>query len=189
MALCVDIDENPVLYNVNFSLKAGQLLHVKGKNGAGKTTLLRSLVGLCPLLSGSVTFEVSSSDDTMGYLGHKLALEPLLTVEENLKMATLGETLHTSPNDTLKSLGLFQHRNRFCDQLSQGQKKRLSLARFICVEKSLWLLDEPFTALDSQHQTYFKVAMESFVKKGGSILLTSHMDFDFNGIDWRELTL
>ena len=89
----------------------------------------------------------------------------------------------------LRKIKLYPHRERATLHLSQGQKKRLSLARFFILDKKVWLMDEPFTALDVEHQQLLKQQMILFVKSGGSIIMTSHNSWNFDDINWQEFVL
>lgn len=188
-SICIDIDDVPLIKNLSFTIEPSKLLHLKGKNGAGKTTLLRSLIGLHPLSSGTISFKDSLSQSDIGYIGHKPSIEPLLTVEENLIASALGEEYFLDSKVALEKLNLISHCYKFADQLSQGQKKRLSLAKFLMLKKSLWLLDEPFSALDFEHQIDLRVLISSYIKSGGSVIITSHLPLEFEGIHWSELSL
>lgn len=187
--LSVEIDDMVILDDISFGISQGQLVHIKGSNGAGKTTLLRVLSGLMPTSGGKILFDGSISQTDIGYVGHKAAIEANLTVEENIQASLLCEFPKVKIEQALVFLQLNHYRFHFSCQLSQGQKKRVSLARFFCLERKLWLLDEPFTALDVKFQATLKQAMIDFVEAGGSIILTSHMDIQFENISSKELLL
>lgn len=192
-SLSIEIDDEIIIKNISFSLEAGQLLHLKGKNGAGKTTLLRAILGLCPLSSGNILYQnkelTLNNNQDLGYISHKNSIESLLTVEENLNFITLGEATILTIEQVLRKIKLYPHRERATLHLSQGQKKRLSLARFFILDKKVWLMDEPFTALDVEHQQLLKQQMILFVKSGGSIIMTSHNSWNFDDINWQEFVL
>lgn len=187
--LCVEIDDVQILSNISFEVEAGQLVHIKGGNGVGKTTLLRTLVGMSAKSQGNINVSLERGRGDIGYVGHKLAIEQNLTVEENIKVAMLGESEHEDITSLLQKLYLPAHRYHYPDQLSQGQKKRVSLARFFALSRKLWLLDEPFNALDLTFQQYLKQAMIDFIQGGGSIMLTSHLDLTFEEVNFQEVLL
>lgn len=187
-SISIDIDEVRLINALSFTLEPSQILHIKGKNGAGKTTLLRALLGLFPIKEGAIVFN-TPYDHSIGYIGHKHAIEPLLTLEENIQASLLGEETVIDLAPALKMLKLYEHKDNLGDQLSEGQRKKVSLARFIMLKKSLWLLDEPFTALDVDYQRQLKNHMSTFVQGGGSILLTSHQPLEIEKINYRELVL
>lgn len=191
--LNIEMDERYLFENLSFALKPGQVLHLKGPNGIGKTTLLRTIAGLFPSAAGHIelvdnqgaTLNMSS----IGYIGHKLALEGLLTVEENLHFMSLAEQNQGNVEGALAAIELQAYRHQLTSHLSQGQQKRLSLARFFLLKRTLWLLDEPFTALDNFYQASFKQAIEKFVQANGMVILTSHIALSFKGCEFRELDL
>ena len=179
--VCLERDGFPIFKTVSFELFEGQLLHLKGKNGAGKTTLLKAILGMYPLSGGNI-----QSQARISFIGHKLAVEPLLTVEENLKfmMASYGETNDCQP--ALAAMQLTPYRERLASQLSEGQKKRLGLARFYAIQSDIWLLDEPFSSLDTTHQALFQVGIEQFLLQGGSVIITSHTELHSESLPIRE---
>ena len=183
----IEMDDEIIIDKFSLSVHQGEILHLQGINGAGKTTLLKAIMNLYPISSGQIKYKVNQ--DLIGYIGHKLALEPLLSVAENLKFAVLGALNHFELNAALAKLNFISIQDRLCSQLSQGQKKRLSLARFYLLPYSLWLLDEPFNALDTEQQLKLKTAMQLFAAKGGSIIVTSHNELQFSGIAFREILL
>lgn len=185
-SLSVEIEDIPILNDLSLTITAGQLLHLKGCNGAGKTTLLRAIAGLSPISAGTISVNPLISK---GYIGHKLAIEPLLTVEENLKYLIIEQSKPVAIEQILDQVQLRTHRYQMAYQLSQGQKKRLSLARFFAMKKDLWLLDEPFNALDINYQHFLKQALTEHIKQGGSLILTSHNELAWPGIEFREFVL
>ena len=169
---------------VSFVLQPGQWLHLEGDNGTGKTSLLRIVCGLSPALAGEVGWHGQpireAAHDYFGqlfYMGHGLALKEDLSPLENLMAdaAVAGrETSHDAAMQALGHMGLRGRERLPLRVLSQGQKRRSSLARMLTTRASLWRLDEPFVALDSHAQTVVCDVIADHVRAGGMALLTSH---------------
>lgn len=187
----------------HFSLQlgAGEIVRLAGANGAGKTSLMRSLVGL--LLPQQAKFswlgqEVTSVNifsDEILYLGHKPAVRFQLTPLENLRWyASLqsGQVKKVNEADllsSLESLGLSGYQNEPCSQLSAGQKRRVGLARMAISRARLWVLDEPFTAVDVHGVKILCDWIEKFISKGGTVLFTTHQQVDFKESQPRVIDL
>ena len=167
------------------SLAPGQLLRVEGANGAGKTSLLRMLSGLLPASSGEVRWRgqnVARLRDEFNaellYLGHAPALKDDLSALENLafSMALAGVAL--APEALLKALeraGLKGRSGLATRVLSQGQKRRAALARLeLSSDRTIWILDEPFNALDNAAIVWLTTLIESHLANGGMVVMTTH---------------
>ena len=191
--------ERQLFANVGFRLEKGGLLYLRGANGAGKTSLLRMLCGLSPPEDGQILWK-GESIKTLGdafrqdlfYLGHANALQEALTVNENLQFfATLGGNA-VSPSHTthaLASLGLRGCQNRFVRHLSQGQKRRVALSRLMLNRATLWVLDEPFVALDQAAIQMLADLIVAHLSRGGLAIVTSHQPVDFGNITPQVLEL
>ena len=170
--------------SVSFELHAGAALHLEGDNGAGKTTLLRALSGLSPLAQGQVWWRGQSTAEARSafhadllYLGHALGLKDELTALENLQLgaAVSGQTLAPSQAlDALATQGLKSRAHLPLKVLSQGQKRRVALARLQVARAKLWLLDEPFVALDTDAVQVLQGLLRAHLEQGGALLFTSH---------------
>jgi heme exporter protein A len=172
---------------------------LQGENGSGKTTLLRTLCGLSPPYAGSVNW----GDDNINnlaeeysknllYIGHLSGIKEDLTATENLQfsLALTGEDVtHSDAIEALGLLGLANVLNLPTRMLSQGQKRRVVLARLWLQHLPLWILDEPFTALDAAATDLLKQKIESFANAGGMVVMTSHQDFSLNVPDFAQLKL
>lgn len=189
-----------VFSNQSFSVEAGTLLRVTGANGAGKTTLLRILSGLGAAVSGEARWlkddgGVLTASEATCFVGHANAFNESLTVTENLKYAGALAGL-TSENDSitaaLDALGVKKLRNRSFGALSQGQKKRASLARLLLTPTRgarAWLLDEPFVALDVDTQALLARLISAELAAGALVIYTSHQAVDIEAKVYRELSL
>jgi heme exporter protein A len=176
---------------VSFALQPGQWLHLEGDNGVGKTSLLRLACGLSALEQGEIQWQgqpVSQNSDefraNLAYLGHQLALKEDLTPLENLRAdaAIAGRALSLADaKSALVQLGLKGREHLPVRVLSQGQKRRTALARLWVSSAKLWILDEPFVALDNAAQNVLSEVINSHLSKQGMVLLTSHQAVSLAG--------
>ena len=169
---------------LGLALGAGESLRVAGANGSGKTSLLRILCGLLPPEAGEVRWQgerIRSLREEYArqivYLGHAPAVKDELTPEENLAIASCLSGMEVPPEKIKSALARFQVPPSFVKRLSQGQKRRAALAR-LCLSETvpLWLLDEPFTALDVQGMGLLKELIETHTRRGGMVAYTTHQD-------------
>ncbi len=170
--------------DLTFSVNPGELLHIQGENGSGKTSLLRILAGLSRQEEGQVLW--SSADireireeyaSNLLYLGHHPAVKDDLTVAENLSMSSRIAGLEPSRRhmeSALEHVGLARRITLPARVLSQGQRRRLALARLWLDERPLWVLDEPFTALDVHATALLENRLEQHLARGGMVVLTTH---------------
>jgi heme exporter protein A len=182
-ALCCMRGEREVFRDVTFSLAQGQWIHVRGENGAGKTTLLKALTGLLRPEQGTVTWNGQAIETVredyhhdLFYLGHANGMKDDLDAAENLRAACAiaGTTKVPDIAAALRSLGLNPQNKTPVRSLSQGQKRRVALARLALAEAKLWILDEPFAALDAGAVTTVVNLMDRHLDQGGALVLTSH---------------
>lgn len=172
-ALSVQRGDRELISAFSFAVHSGEGVHLLGANGAGKTSLLRVLAGLAPAAAGSYSFAPGCRSI---YLGHALGLKPELTVEENLQflLRLSGQSALCSLDEALQAVGIARYFDARVGSLSAGQKRRVGLARLLLEPAGLWLLDEPFAALDVKAAAWLCRRIESFITDGGSVLLTSH---------------
>ncbi len=158
--------------DLSFEVCPGELWQIVGANGSGKTSLLRILAGLSRYgFEGGVTRACPPL-----YLGHQSAVKGLLTPRENLAWHVAGECEYGAPQieSALASVGLHGYEDVPSHTLSAGQHRRVNLARLYLSSAPLWLLDEPFTAIDRQGIAALETLLEAHVANGGAVLLTSH---------------
>ena len=171
--------------DVSLSLIAGQLLRVTGMNGAGKTSLLRTLCGLMAPASGKVFWQgadVHRMRDEFNrqliYVGHAAALKDELSASENLIAAALlgGHAVGAAAaKAALAQAGLIGRERLPARNLSQGQRRRVALARLaLKSSQNLWILDEPFNALDTAATDWLLGLITAHLVSGGVAVLTSH---------------
>ena len=169
---------------LSFSVAAGQWLHVTGDNGAGKTTLLRTVVGLAAPDHGSVMWQGRAVrhqrqdfQRALCYLGHQAAVKDEFTPLENLVTSAALEGCAVQDAQAwaaLKALGLARCGRLPTRFLSAGQKRRVLLARLLLRPARLWVLDEPFAALDAAATDWLGRLLSQHLASGGMALLTSH---------------
>ncbi len=184
---------------LGFSLEPGAWIYLTGENGSGKTSLLRILVGLSPAEAGEIRWggvPISRLGDeyrrAVTYLGHHNALKEELTARENLctGAALAGVKLDASRADALLAeVGLAGREELPARFLSQGQKRRVSLARLLWSESPLWILDEPFVALDAAAVAWLAATLAAHLAKGGMAILTSHQEVLIPGSTMQTLRL
>ena len=189
----------PLFGAVSFSLNAGQALHLEGDNGVGKTSLLRILCGLSPADAGevlwqgrSVQADSSAFRAALFYLGHNLSLKEELSALENLQAdaAVAGRTLTTEQAlVALARMGLRGREHLPLRVMSQGQKRRTALARLLASQASLWVLDEPFVALDAKAVDGLRSVLAGHVAQGGIVLFTSHQPITLQRADGAPLAV
>ena len=191
--------ERRLFAGIGFKLGPGELLYLKGRNGAGKTSLLRMLIGLLPPEAGEIRWkgepikaagEIFRAD--LCYLGHLNAIKEELTPLENLMAAArlADETLSEDDAlDALEQVGLAGREDLACKYLSQGQKRRVALARLVQERRPLWVLDEPFVALDVAAVDWLAQLISAHLQRGGLAVMTTHQPVDIPAGTVRELGL
>lgn len=184
---------------LGFTLEAHNWIYLTGENGVGKTSLLRMVVGLAPVEAGEINWCGTSiatlGDDyrrAVNYLGHHNALKEELTARENLCLgaALSGVALEAAEADAmLAKVGLAGREELPVRHLSQGQKRRVALARLLWSKAPLWVLDEPFVALDAAGVAWLAAALAAHIASGGMAILTSHQEVLIEGKPGRQLRL
>jgi heme exporter protein A len=191
--------ERELFSSVDVALQRGELLQVEGPNGSGKTSLLRIVAGLSTAASG----EIRWNNETIGelaedyfrdllYLGHAAAIKDELTTLENLNLTLqlAGEpTSSAKAKQALSDAGLKDRLHLPAKYLSQGQRRRVALARLCVSQRPLWILDEPFTALDVGAVSWVAELITNQLQRNGIVLFTTHQDVEIPGHTPRKLDL
>lgn len=191
--------ERRLFHSVSFQLEGGELLYLQGKNGTGKTSLLRMLCGFLPPVAGTIRWK-SAEIRQLGedyrrelyFLGHHNAIKEELTPLENLMASAklADEALDEGRAlDALETLGLAGREDLACRYLSQGQKRRVALARLVNEQRALWLLDEPFVALDAAAVELVASLIGAHLQRGGLAVLTTHQTVEIPAGTVRQLVL
>jgi heme exporter protein A len=183
-----------IFADLDFRVAAGEALVVEGANGAGKTSLLRLIAGFLAPAAGRVVFDgdrgaISDGEERgrhVGWLGHLDGIKPQLSAGEQLEFFA---RLYGVPDDVrplLERVGIARQRQLPCRYLSAGQKKRLGLARLLLSRRPVWLLDEPFAALDTAGRALAADLMRAHCGAGGIVMAATH---DPLGVAGRALRL
>ena len=188
-----------LFHEISFQLLGGELLRLQGRNGSGKTSLLRMLCGLSLPAAGEIRWRGEPigkrGEDfrrELCFLGHHDALKEELTPLENLTVsARLAETPlgEDAALAALAELGLAGHAELPCRYLSRGQKRRVALARLVGERRALWLLDEPFVALDTAAVDLVARLIGAHLQRGGLAVLTTHQPVEIAAGAVKQLVL
>ncbi|MCW5623221.1 MAG: cytochrome c biogenesis heme-transporting ATPase CcmA [Burkholderiales bacterium] len=192
--------ERLLFRGLSFSVGAGELLWIEGRNGAGKTSLLRILCGLGVADAGEIRWRgrpVRRGDETFArerlFLGHANALKDDLTVAENLHFAARiagSDGTLDAVDRVLEACGLAAVRGSPVRHLSQGQRRRAALGRlWLAQAQPLWILDEPFSALDTDSVDRLSALLGAHLERGGAAVLTTHQEVALPAGRTRRLRL
>lgn len=176
-------DERVLFNELAFSVCAGDVLQIEGPNGSGKTTLLRIISGLSSAYEGDIFWRDDAIKkvrpdfyQNLHYLGHLPGIKASLTPRENLRWSCALEFQdHDAQIESaLEKVGLFGFEDLPCFTLSAGQQRRVALARLYLTSCPLWILDEPFTAIDKKGVEELEAKLAQHAQEGGAVLLTTH---------------
>jgi heme exporter protein A len=191
--------EHSLFSGVNFSLSPGELLQVQGENGSGKTTLLKALCGFTRPTNGEIIWHKQNIDELdesyyseIIYLGHLNGIKDELSSLENLQIssALAGNTINVNESmSVLKRMGLRGKETFPVRVLSQGQRRRVALARLLISKAKLWILDEPLTALDVGAVSLIQSLIGEHLANKGMVIFTTHQPLVVNGVSTRFLSL
>lgn len=182
-------DGRVLFSNLSFTLSYGEILQIQGRNGAGKTTLLRILAGLSRDFQGEIFWDAEPLENIYAdfrlncyFAGHQSGLKLELSPVENLNWRLQIANQFPKNEQVLTALervGLAGFEDISCHHLSAGQLRRVALAGLLMSNARLWILDEPFTAIDAEGVHWLKMLFEEHVASGGMLLLTSHQPLNF----------
>ncbi len=188
-------DRRILFENLDVSVSAGEVLQIEGPNGSGKTTLLRILTGLSDAYEGELLWRGKSVRKVrehyyqeMQYLGHAPGIKQALTAAENLRwysvihgsnsVAANDEKGNKRIADVLAKVGLQGYEDVPCHTLSAGQQRRVNLARLYLSSATIWLLDEPFTAIDKSGIRSIEKLINEHINEGGAVVIATHQDLE-----------
>ncbi len=179
------IREERLLFDeLSLEINAGDIVQIEGPNGSGKTSLLRILSGLSQPYDGQVHYKKQrisycreEFQQNLLYLGHLAGVKGEMTAQENLNfnLALHGNNTNNS-SDYLAVVNLLGFEDSLASHLSAGQHRRIALARLYQSQAPIWILDEPFTAIDKQGVASLEQLFIEHTKQGGCVILTTHQD-------------
>ncbi len=191
-------DDRVLFSGLSFSLQAGEMLQVEGRNGSGKTTLLRIICGIRLPDQGELIWcgqETSSLGadywEHIAYVGHTSGIKRELTPLENLRVAQgLGKPSDRfGLEESLEHVGLYGFEDVPVHNLSAGQQRRVALARLLVTDARMWVLDEPYTALDKSGIGILERLLKEHIAGGGMVALTTHHTINVGDTPIRHINL
>jgi len=190
--------DNILFQGLNFSLEDGGLLQIDGVNGSGKTSLLQMCTGLIQATEGEILWNGENIiscryqfQSDISYFGHTNGIKAGLTARENMNVmhALSGTKAKINVSLVLESIGLAGMENVLLSRMSAGQKRRMGLTRLFITDSKLWLLDEPFNALDKNGKVIIEQLIVKHCSEGGMVIFATHQTMEIDGHPLQHIHL
>ncbi len=182
-SLSCAVDGKVILDDINFSLTSGQSITITGPNGVGKTLLLHTIIGFKSSFKGKIFINEedfsnnpSTRQEQIGYYGHRASLQDRLTPTQ---IINYWKVFYDSPTITSDLIKFWNLPNKNVENCSEGQRKRIALARLSLMQRNIWVLDEPTTNLDLEGKEKFLALHKLHLKSGGLSIITTHEPTQF----------
>tara|TARA_B110000008_G_scaffold274849_1_gene311321 strand:- start:460 stop:1065 length:606 start_codon:yes stop_codon:yes gene_type:complete len=165
-----------IFSNISISFNKSQITNIHGLNGSGKTSFLKTIIGITEPTSGKIYYVNEDLMSMITYIGHRFALKNSLTVNENLihAQAFKGAVNQKVIDAALDVFNIIKYKNSFVKNLSHGQQKRVALSKLLSTNSIIWIIDEPYSALDLEGIEIFNKLAMKHIENNGTIIMTSH---------------
>lgn len=190
--------DNILFKNLCFELNEGDLLQIDGVNGSGKSSLLQMCIGLIHATEGRITWNDEDIkyarykfQSELTYFGHTNGVKAGLSALENMKVmyALTGSKAKIDYSSILKDIGLANMEDVLLSRMSAGQKRRVGLSRLFMTSSKLWLLDEPFNALDKHGKQVIEQLIVKHCKAGGMVIFATHQKMEIDDHPLKHIHL
>ena len=176
-----------IIRDLSIEISPKTVVNIFGNNGSGKTSFLKVLSGITEKTNG----EISRNNVDVIYVGHKNGLKSNLTIHENLALDNLQDRVISSDeiDNVIRKYQMIDYRDTLVKNLSHGQQKRVCLMRTIIINSNLWLLDEPYSALDSKGIDILNNTIKEAVTNGVAVLMTNHKKIEIEELNVKNFKL
>ena len=180
-------NDHYIIRDLSIEISPKTVVNIFGNNGSGKTSLLKVLSGITEKTNG----EILRNNVDVIYVGHKNGLKSNLTIHENLALDNLQDRVIPSDeiDNVIRKYQMFDYRDTLVKNLSHGQQKRVCLMRTIIINSNLWLLDEPYSALDSKGIDILNNTIKEAVTNGVAVLMTNHKKIEIEKLNVKNFKL
>ena len=176
-----------IIRDLSIEISPKTVVNIFGNNGSGKTSFLKVLSGITEKTNG----EISRNNVDVIYVGHKNGLKSNLTIHENLTLDNLQDRVISSDeiDNVIRKYQMIDYRDTLVKNLSHGQQKRVCLMRTIIINSNLWLLDEPYSALDSKGIDILNSTIKEAVTNDVAVLMTNHKKIEIEELNVKNFKL
>ena len=180
-------NDHYIIRDLSIEISPKTVVNIFGNNGSGKTSLLKVLSGITEKTNG----EILRNNVDVIYVGHKNGLKSNLTIHENLALDNLQDRVISSDeiDNVIRKYQMIDYRDTLVKNLSHGQQKRVCLMRTIIINSNLWLLDEPYSALDSKGIDILNSTIKEAVTNDVAVLMTNHKKIEIEELNVKNFKL